>query len=519
MGNRVAHLFLLLVLCYGLTMAVGLYREEKEDWRGDSEETQIGREQEWFLLQDSKRVMKTDAGDMRVLRNYGGRIMDRPIHIGFITMEPRSLFVPQYMDSSLILFVRTDDELLAELMHKYLPHFLSTSLGFITNFLKEHAVGEARVGLIYEDELAERRLKIGDIYRIPAGSAFYLMNAEEGQRLHIICSIDPSESLGLGVFQSFFIGGGTYPTSILAGFELETLSTAFNVTTDEVREIMTRQQEGPIVFIGDSRAPRLSPWTKFLKLKEQDRLEHLKRLVKFQQQPSQGEEQMTWSWRKLLNSVFGQENKKKGEKAGKSPNSYNIYDRRPDFRNNYGWSIALDESDYQPLKHSGVGVYLVNLTAGSMMAPHVNPTATEYGIVLRGSGRIQIVFPNGTQAMDARVKEGDVFWVPRYFPFCQIAARSGPFEFFGFTTSARKNRPQFLVGSSSILQTLGSPELAAAFGVSKDRIDHVISAQREAVILPSASAAPPDEEEEVTKFEKVQKVIKSFGNGMIMGFD
>ena len=126
---------------------------------------------------------------------------------------------------------------------------------------------------------------------------------------------------------------------------------------------MTRQQEGPIVFIGDSRAPRPSLWTKFLQLKEQDRLQHLKRMVKFQQQPSQGEEQRTWSWRKLLNSIFGQENKKKGEKVGKSPDSYNIYDRRPDFRNNYGWSIALDESDYQPLKYSGIGVYLVNLTA------------------------------------------------------------------------------------------------------------------------------------------------------------
>jgi hypothetical protein len=135
------------------------------------------------------------------------------------------------------------------------------------------------------------------------------------------------------------------------------------VTADEVREIMTRQQEGPIVFIGDSRAPRPSLWTKFLQLKEQDRLQHLKRVVKFQQQPSQGEEQRTWSWRKLLNSIFGQENKEKGEKVGKSPDSYNIYDRRPDFRNNYGWSIALDESDYQPLKYSGIGVYLVNLTA------------------------------------------------------------------------------------------------------------------------------------------------------------
>lgn len=486
MGNGAAHLLLLLVLCYGVTMAVGLYREEKEDWRGDRDGTQIDREEEWLLLQDSKPVVKTDAGEMRVLRNYGGRIIDRPMHIGFITMEPRTLFVPQYIDSSLILFIRT---------------------------------GEAKVGLIYKDELAERRLKIGDIYRIPAGSAFYLMNAEEGQRLNIICSIDPSESLGLGFFQSFYIGGGTYPTSILAGFELETLSTAFNVTTDELREIMTRQHEGPIVFVGDSRAPRPSLWTKFLQLKEQDRLQHLKRMVKFQQQPSQGEEQRTWSWRNLLISIFGQENKKKGEKVGKSPDSYNIYDRRPDFRNNYGWSIALDESDYQPLKYSGIGVYLVNLTAGSMLAPHVNPTATEYGIVLRGSGRIQIVFPNGTQAMDAIVKEGDVFWVPRYFPFCQIAARSGPFEFFGFTTSARENRPQFLVGTNSILQTLRSPVLAAAFGVSEDRINRVIKAQREAVILPSASAAPPDEEEGVAKFERVQKVIKSFGNEVIMGFD
>lgn len=167
MGNGAAHLLLLLVLCYGVTMAVGLYREEKEDWRGDRDGTQIDREEEWLLLQDSKPVVKTDAGEMRVLRNYGGRIIDRPMHIGFITMEPRTLFVPQYIDSSLILFIRT---------------------------------GEAKVGLIYKDELAERRLKIGDIYRIPAGSAFYLMNAEEGQRLNIICSIDPSESLGLGFF-------------------------------------------------------------------------------------------------------------------------------------------------------------------------------------------------------------------------------------------------------------------------------------------------------------------------------
>lgn len=56
--------------------------------------------------------------------------------------------------------------------------------------------GDAKLGFIYGDELEERRLKTGDIYVIPAGSVFYLVNIGEGQRLHLICSIDPSTSLG-----------------------------------------------------------------------------------------------------------------------------------------------------------------------------------------------------------------------------------------------------------------------------------------------------------------------------------
>ncbi|PHT96613.1 hypothetical protein BC332_17084 [Capsicum chinense] len=88
-------------------------------------------------------------------------------------MEPNSLFIPQYLDSDLVLFVHH---------------------------------GEARVGHIYRDELAERHLKHGDVYTIPAGSAFYLENRAENERLCIICSIDiTSESMGWHAFQSFFI--------------------------------------------------------------------------------------------------------------------------------------------------------------------------------------------------------------------------------------------------------------------------------------------------------------------------
>lgn len=133
------------------------------------------------------------------------------------------------------------------------------------------------------------------------------------------------------------------------------------------------------------------------------------------------------------------------------------------------------------------------------MAPHLNPTATEVGIVLKGAGTVKIVFPNGTSAMDAKVNEGDVFWVPRYFPFCQIASRTGPFEFFGFTTSARKNRPQFLAGANSLLKSMTGSEFAMAFGVSEEKYDHIVNSQRESVILPSPDVSPPDERKEVPK--------------------
>ncbi|CAN1198735.1 Vicilin-like seed storage protein At2g28490 [Linum perenne] len=465
--------------------AGGLYRqeqeEEEEEWEETGEEMDRRRRKEraegddWFLVQDSKQVIKTEAGEMSVARNLGGRSVEKPLHMGFLTMEPRSLLIPQYLDSGLLIFIRR---------------------------------GEAKIGLIYKDELAERRLKIGDLYWISPGSVFYLVNTGEGQRLQVICAIDPSESLGFPTFQSFFIGGGSYPTSVLAGFDDDTLTTAFNVTRGELREMMSGQGGGPIVFVNDSREPeprrreiRGSIWSEFLELKHKDRLQQLRQMVDFRskQELESEEEASSVSWRKVFQTLvaqfgFGGDNKRITEwgSSGKSPDSYNLYSKKADFSNAYGWSIALDDSDYSPLKHSGIGVFLVNLTAGSMMAPHVNPTATEYGVVLSGTGSVEIVYPNGTKAMNANIAEGDVFWVPRYFPFCQMASRTGPLEFFGFTTSAHKNRPQFLVGKSSVLETMKGPELAASFGIPDERLRRITGAQRESIILPSAAASPPD---------------------------
>lgn len=394
--------------------------------------------------------------------------------------------------------------------------------------------------MIYKDEFVQRQLRMGDVYRIPAGSTFYIVNTGETQRLHIICSIDPYEGLGVGTFQSFFVGGGANPVSVLAGFDPQTLSTALNVSIGELRDIMTAQGAGPIMYADTTHAPSL--WANFLKLKDEEKLKRLKMMAATTESSGKEEEegQSNWSWGKLWESLVGKQNRKgdkdrrgdrkKGSDKGSGPDPHNLYHRDPDFRNAYGWSIALDGHSYHPLKKSGVGVFLVNLTAGSMLAPHLNPTATEYGIVLSGRGSIQVVYPNGSSAMTARVSEGDVFWIPKYFPFCQIASRAGPFEFFGFTTSAHRNRPQFLVGASSILNTMRGPELATAFGLTEERFDEIVGAQREAIILPSPAAAPPDgrersksegegskSEAEEKKQPEVPKLIRTLGPEIVVG--
>lgn len=143
------------------------------------------------------------------------------------------------------------------------------------------------------------------------------------------------------------------------------------VSTDELREIMTSQDSGAIIYLSpDSHSP--SMWTRFLQLDQHEKLAHMKKIASFRKEPSDDDKEVQRSWfRKLLPSVFRKDDKsrdaRKSDKRTTKLNSYNLYDRRPDFRNDYGWSLALDESDYAPLGQSGVGVYIVNLTAVMFM--------------------------------------------------------------------------------------------------------------------------------------------------------
>ncbi|KAK4761856.1 hypothetical protein SAY87_029740 [Trapa incisa] len=49
------------------------------------------------------------------------------------------------------------------------------------------------------------------------------------------------------------------------------------VSSDELMDFLTSQQEGPIVHVHDSVPPRA--WTKFMQLNKEDKLQHMKRIV------------------------------------------------------------------------------------------------------------------------------------------------------------------------------------------------------------------------------------------------
>ncbi|KAK9009111.1 hypothetical protein V6N11_080580 [Hibiscus sabdariffa] len=185
-------------------------------------------------------------------------------------------------------------------------------------------------------------------------------------------------------------------------------------------------------------------------------------------------------------------------KHKKKTKAYNVFEEDPDFENCNGWSVTVDRKDLHLLKHSNIGVFIVNLTKGSMMAPHWNPRASEIAIVLQGQGMVRVVCSSSAKESECRnmryrVEEGDLFAVPRFHPMAQMSFNNDSFVFMGFSTSTKRNHPQFLGGKRSALGTVDKKILALSFNVSDTTIDHLLKPQKESVILECTSCAEEEE--------------------------
>ncbi|KAK6924325.1 Cupin 1 [Dillenia turbinata] len=309
-------------------------------------------------------------------------------------------------------------------------------------------------------------LRRGDVYRLPPGTVFFVDSGLEPEReklrIHAIFagSGEDLHERSIGAYSSI--------NDMLLGFDPVILQSAFQVS-EGVIEGLTSRVKPPAIVHGVPKTMR-----------------------------------SFWEWEEHFMNLFtkGGQGMYHLENKKKKISTFNIQDADKDVENCNGWSLTVTRKNLHALKGSEIGVFMVNLTKGAMMGPHWNPTATEISMALKGQGMVQVVCPSTANISDCqnkkfRVEEGDIFAVPRLHPMAQIAFNNDSFAFLGFSTTSKKNYPQFLAGQASVLHALDKNVLAAAFNASNATIDQLLSPQAESIILECTSCA-----------EKLEKIME-----------
>ncbi|KAL7193118.1 hypothetical protein ACSBR2_024848 [Camellia fascicularis] len=404
----------------------------------------LGHEGDWSAgsvvrKDERKSVVSTEYGEISGVEISDGVRGGGRYHLQFITLEPDALFLPVLLHADMVFYVHS---------------------------------GGGRLSWVDEDEMRRVNLRRGDVYRMQPGTVFFVQsNLEpERQKLRIYAiftnSIDNLREPNMGVYSSI--------RDLILGFDNKVLQAAFMVPEDVIEEL-TREAM-PLAIV---HAPPRKERT-LLELEAQ----FMKALL-----GSRGY------------SMFDTNNKKYKAQV------FNILKADPDFENCNGRSLMVTKKQLPALRGSKIGIFMVNLTRGSMMGPHWNPMASEISIVMQGQGMVRVVCSStmnesGCRNMSFRVGEGDVFVVPRFHPMAQMAFNNESFVFMGFSTTTKKNHPQFLAGKASVLRTLDQQVVAASFGVANTTISHLLDSQGESIILDCISCA---EEEERMMEEEIEK--------------
>ncbi|MFQ6634191.1 hypothetical protein Gotur_011192, partial [Gossypium turneri] len=408
------------------------------------------------LKHDRKLLTQTEHGEISAAIVTDGT--KGPYHLQFITLEPNSVFLPVLLHANMVFFVHT---------------------------------GSGTLSWTDDDDMRDVNLRKGDVYRLPEGSAFYVQSSLEAEREKLriyaiftnaeddiydflVCEFNKIQEPSIGAYSSI--------TDVVLGFDTRVLQAAFKVPEDLI-EIMRASKPPAIIHAVQKEGKMLVEW--------QARL-----LKAFLGGNRDG----------FFHSINGKKTKKKMR-------AYNVLEADPDFENCNGWSLTVDRKDLHILKHSNIGLFMVNLTKGSMMAPHWNPRASEIAIVLQGQGMVRVVCSSNAKECECRnmryrVREGDIFAVPRFHPMAQMSFNNDSFVFMGFSTlTTKRNHPQFLVGKKSALRIMDKQILALSFNVSNATIDQLLKPQRESVILDCTSrreeedARRREEEEGATRRE------------------
>ncbi|XP_068655265.1 vicilin-like seed storage protein At2g18540 [Aristolochia californica] len=334
-------------------------------------------------------------------------------------------------------------------------------------------VQTGRGTLAWTDDTKMRQLDVvrGDIYRLPSGSVFHVKSHAEPtrERLRIFAFFTSRANENL---HGTFLEAYSTLTDLILGFDKEILQMAFNVPDAVIEEIRK---------VG--KPPQILP------MAAKNETEHL-------------------NWKETIIEVLTGRVGTDIALSSKKPKTFNLLSKKPDFENCNGRSVTVSPKDFRPLKGSGIGLFMVNLTKGSMMGPHWNPRATEIAIVTEGRGMVRVVCSSESSECNStriRVKEGDVFLVPRYHPMAQISFNNEPLVFVGFSTMAKKNYPQFLAGKRSVLRTLSQDIVAMSLNVPNATVERFLGSQMDSITLDCTSCAEAEEKRMEEEIQRQQR--------------
>nr|ACG36544.1 legumin-like protein [Zea mays] len=132
-----------------------------------------------------------------------------------------------------------------------------------------------------------------------------------------------------------------------------------------------------------------------------------------------------------------------------------------------GRVVVLNTANLPLVKEVGLGADLVRIDAHSMCSPGFScDSAYQVTYIVRGSGRVQVVGPDGVRVLETRVEGGFLFIVPRFHVVSKIADASG-MEWFSIITTPN---PIFshLAGKTSVWKAISAEVLQASFNTTPE---------------------------------------------------
>lgn len=152
-----------------------------------------------------------------------------------------------------------------------------------------------------------------------------------------------------------------------------------------------------------------------------------------------------------------------------------------------GRVVVLNTQNLPLVGEVGLGADLVRLDAAAMCSPGFScDSALQVTYVVRGSGRVQVVGPDGKRVLETTLKAGNLFIVPRFFVVSKIADSDG-MEWFSIISTPN---PIFthLAGRTSVWKALSPQVLEASFNV-EPRMEKLFRSKRtsDAIFFPPSN--------------------------------